>query len=230
MSSIDRAKRYSGRSSSFGRRTGRRFGAPEEWRDLPPPAQARIDAILDELIVRMPKPEVLTEDPPYWTFPLLSPEAFLDEDEVDEGGQVAASASTERPRADGEPRGHAETWQAAVFPDGAGFEVEEKNTGRPPGRPRRGTNDPARARSLIEERAGGRSVQELTASLGRGRPSPEKRVARDVLAQIVTELRRERRATPEAIAETLGCDRATVYRLEQTAERRAAQTAERRAA
>ncbi len=76
-------------------------------------------------------------------------------------------------------------------------------TGNPPGRPRVGTKDPDRARELIIERAGGIPFDTLKA---------KRREHCGLLARIVAELRRERRATPEALAAALGVTTRTIRR------------------
>jgi hypothetical protein len=120
----------------------------------------------------------------------------------------------------------AETLAFSETPGGSMLDEELRApTGVPTGRPRVGTKDPARAKQLIEERAGGRSVEELRGCLGRGRKNAAQRARREELAQIVRELRSERRATPEALAGALGCDPATIRRLVAAEAERSAEAA-----
>jgi hypothetical protein len=86
-------------------------------------------------------------------------------------------------------------------------------TGNRPGRPHLGTKDPDRARELIVERAGGIPLDTLAAAAGRtGPPSDESRQHHALVVRIVAELRRERRATPEALAAALGVSARTIRR------------------
>lgn len=133
---------------------------------------------------------------------------------------VIVGEGSKAPRLD--PEGGAEDDShalAVAFPSGEGggddgrdFFVEQGPTGNPAGRPRRGSNKPTQALALIQERTEA-SLDELKASLGRGRPAGRRKEVRDSLARAVVEIRRDSLATLGALAAALDCSERTIERL-----------------
>jgi hypothetical protein len=90
-------------------------------------------------------------------------------------------------------------------------------TGRPPGRRHTGSQDPDVAVSLLEKHTG-RSIKELRACLGSGKPTRDHAaLRRDVLAPAIVAIRNgkrgEHRATPPALAAALDCSVSSIKRL-----------------
>ncbi len=126
------------------------------------------------------------------------------------GGRSRSLATAEfYPEADDVPGDEAAVDRAP----GIGVHLERTLTNRPPGRPRTGTPDPESAEKLLLARTGAASLAELKASLGRGRPTEAGKEARTRLVLAIAGLRREKRATPDALASALGCSTRTIERI-----------------
>jgi hypothetical protein len=105
---------------------------------------------------------------------------------------------------------------AAVFGETAtpgGIRIEQPGSPAPAGRPRVGSNDPARAIQLLLERCPGRTIEELRACLRPGHKTQQMREAYGEVVPAVRAIRAERLATPRALAIGLDSGLRTIYRL-----------------
>jgi hypothetical protein len=99
---------------------------------------------------------------------------------------------------------------AEVFSEpGAAYEVVETGrTGAPTGRPRLGTDDPEQAAQLLQDHDDGRrTIEQMRGLIGPGKRADAQ------LARAVAAITEARRATDQALAAALDCNRSTVHRL-----------------
>lgn len=106
-------------------------------------------------------------------------------------------------------------WKAGVLLSGEqpGTVRRVRRTGRPLGRPKRGTGDAGTAERLILERVEGRPMELLRSCLGRGKTRTDALELRPVLAAALREISASGGASHRALAEALDCSVRTVDRL-----------------
>jgi hypothetical protein len=173
----------------------------------------------DRELTRAPETWAAADMLVLWADQEAQEDESLDEDEEWTDGARARNLSPEEPGTVGRftaigisegaaayaenPAGNGDTGRAPP----ARWRTREKRRARPP------IASPQKAAAMLEE-ASGKSVEELRSVLRRGRPSAAAREIRESLAEAVVRVK-ERRVMTDALASALGCDCATVWRLDQ---------------